>query len=105
MDEPGASSLSELVSDLIQNIDEAVFDEQIATALLTGIVGETDRFRNEKASPHTMTVSGILMAAGAINQLVSAKLEEPAPEPEPEPEPEQLEEPATEEVRQFNQKK
>ena len=72
-----ASSLSEMACDLVQALDDKVLDSQIATAFLTGIVAQTDRFRNEKASPHTMTVSGVLMSAGASTQLVSSKLEQP----------------------------
>lgn len=71
----GSSSLSEMVADLVQSIDDTVLDSQIATAFLTGIVAETDRFKNEKASPHTMSVAGAMMAAGASSQLVSTKLE------------------------------
>lgn len=75
--EHSASSLSEMVTDLVTALDKKLIDSQIATALLTGVVYETDRFRNEKSSPHTMSVSGILMEAGASTQLVAAKLEEP----------------------------
>lgn len=71
------SSLCQMTSDLVQALDSGVLDAQIATAFLTGIVAETDRFKNEKASPHTMSVAGILMAAGASPKLVSSKLEEP----------------------------
>ncbi len=71
----GASSLCEMVSDIVNELGKDAFDPQIATALLTGIVAETDRFSNEKASPHTMSVSGTLMAAGASSQLVASKLE------------------------------
>lgn len=81
-----ASSLCEMASDLVAEIDKNVVDAQIATALLTGMVAETDRFGNEKASPHTMSVAGVLMAAGASTQLVANKLQEPEPEPEVEPE-------------------
>lgn len=72
-----ASSLSELVTDLVEEIFADKIDEQIATALLTGIVAETDRFRNEKTSSRTMQMSAILMGAGANQQLVASKLEEP----------------------------
>lgn len=72
-----ASSLCEMVSDLVESLGKDLLDSQIATALLTGVVAETDRFRNEKATPHTMSVSGVLMSAGASTQLVAAKLEEP----------------------------
>lgn len=75
--EKDASSLSEMAADLVQELDQELFDSQIATAFLTGIVAETDRFRNEKASPHTMAIAGKLMAAGASTQLVSSKLEQP----------------------------
>jgi hypothetical protein len=72
-----SSSLSEMMSDLVGAFGDNLMDQQIATAFLTGVVAETDRFRNEKSSPHTMAVSGTLMAAGASTQLVASKLEEP----------------------------
>lgn len=72
-----ASSLSEMIISLIDGIDDKLVDNQIATALLTGIVAETDRFSNEKTSPTTMTLSAQLMAAGADQQLVASKLQEP----------------------------
>ena len=75
------SSLSELVSQLDGQLGRSVLDAQIATALLTGIVAETNRFSNNKTSSQTMTVSAKLMAAGANQQLVATKLEEP-PKPE-----------------------
>jgi len=76
-----ASSLSELVYDLGNALNKELLDGQIATALLTGIVAETARFSNEKTTPQTMSVSAALMAAGANQQLVASKLEEPAPAP------------------------
>ncbi|HSW65946.1 MAG TPA: hypothetical protein VLI54_02305 [Bacillota bacterium] len=82
-----ASSLSELVVELVDAIDKELLDGQMATAFLTGIVAETKRFSNDKTSPTTMTISAELMAAGANQQLVATKLEEelkPAPEPQKE---------------------
>lgn len=81
--DPTASSLSELVAELGQALGSDILDQQIATALLTGIVAETDRFRNEKTSARTMSASAALMAAGANQQLVAEKLEAPTQEPEP----------------------
>ena len=81
--DPAASSLSELVVQLIDAVDKKVMDGQMATALLTGIVAETDRFSNAKTSPTTMSISAELMAAGANQQLVATKLEPPAPPPPP----------------------
>ncbi len=79
--EPSASSLSELVAELAQAMGDDSFDEQIATALLTGIVAETNRFSNEKTSSQTMSISAALMSAGANQQLIATQLEEPADGP------------------------
>jgi hypothetical protein len=73
-----ASSLSELVSNLARDLGDSVLDGQIATALLTGIVAETQRFRNNKTTPRTMSISAELMAAGANQQLVAEQLDKPA---------------------------
>lgn len=81
-----ASSLCEMLMGISESLKSGVIDEQIATALLTGIVAETDRFSNEKTTPKAMTMSAQLMSAGANQQLISESLK-----PEPEPEPEQPE--------------
>ena len=73
--EPQASSLSELVTELTQVLGASLLDEQIATALLTGIVAETERFSNDKTSSVTMSMSAALMKAGANQQLVASKLD------------------------------
>lgn len=72
-----ASSLSEIVVAIINLMQSNnLLDNQMATALLTGIVAETDRFRNAKTSPSTMSISSQLMTAGANQQLIASKLEE-----------------------------
>jgi hypothetical protein len=78
-----ASSLSELITSISEELGPKLMDSQIATALLTGIVAETQRFSNEKTSPRTMSASATLMSAGANQQLVATKLEPPPPPPEP----------------------
>lgn len=83
--DPQASSLSELITELALEMGDNLLDNQIATALLTGIVAETKRFSNEKTSSQTMYASSALMAAGANQQLVATKLEEPAKPPAPLP--------------------
>jgi hypothetical protein len=85
--DPNASSLSELGVQLLDALDKKLIDGQIATSFLTGIVAETERFSNAKTSPQTMSISAELMAAGANQQLVATKLEEPAPVPPPRPAP------------------
>ena len=73
-----ASGVSEMVSDMLESLKTAkvTLDEQISTALLTGIVASTDRFSNELTSSRVMTVAAGLMASGANQQLIVARLEE-----------------------------
>lgn len=80
-----ASSLCEMLMSLSEALQSGLLDEQIATAVLTGIVAATDRFRNEHTSPRVMTMAAQLMAAGANQQLIAAKLEEGHELPEPVP--------------------
>ncbi|MET0979653.1 MAG: hypothetical protein ABWX90_00160 [Candidatus Saccharimonadales bacterium] len=73
-----ASSLSEMMVSLTDALksDKPLLDEQIATALLTGVVAATDRFSNNRTSSRVMTMAAQLMAAGANQQLIAAKLED-----------------------------
>jgi hypothetical protein len=75
--EPQASSLCELVAKLAKTLGQDLVDEQIATALLTGIVAETARFSNEKTTPQTMSISSELLTFGADQHLVATKLDQP----------------------------
>jgi nanoRNase/pAp phosphatase (c-di-AMP/oligoRNAs hydrolase) len=73
----GASSLSEMIANLTEDLSDEknpLLDEQIATALLTGVVAATDQFRNEKTSANTMTLAANLMAKGANQQLIASEL-------------------------------
>ncbi len=72
-----ASSVSEMVAMLTDGLGPEVLDAQVATALMTGIIAETDRFRNSSTTPEVMSISAKLMAAGANQQLIAEKLEEP----------------------------
>jgi hypothetical protein len=72
-----ASSLSEMLASLVDLMQPNSYDNQIATAFLAGIVSETDRFSNTKTTSATMSLSAKLMAAGANQQLVASKLQEP----------------------------
>lgn len=90
-DDPKASSLSEMVASLANDLGQDSLDGQIATAFLTGIVAQTERFRNARTSPTTMSISSALMAAGANQQLIATKLEEADEKPLKEEEAEQIE--------------
>ncbi len=74
-----SSSLSEMVTGLAEAMKDdkkkSLLDGPIATALLTGIVAETDRFSNENTSSKVMTVAASLMAAGADQQLIATELQ------------------------------
>jgi hypothetical protein len=80
-----ASSLAEMLVSLSEAFGPNLVDNQSATAFLTGIVAETDRFSNKKTSPKVMTMSAQLMAAGANQQLVISKLTPQAAAPPPQP--------------------
>ena len=71
-----ASSLSEMIASIADSFGSNLIDSQIATAFLTGIVAETERFSNEKTTPQVMNMSAILMSAGANQQLISTELSE-----------------------------
>lgn len=75
-----SSSLSEMVAGLAEALKtdktKSLLDASIATAFLTGIVAETDRFSNPHTTSRVMTVAAQLMAAGADQQLIVSKLEE-----------------------------
>lgn len=71
-----ASSYSEMLVSLSEALQSNLIDAQIATSLLTGIVAATKRFANTHTTPRVMTMAAQLMAAGANQQLIAAKLEE-----------------------------
>lgn len=77
-----ASSLSEMVVEIAGLITKDPLDTQMSTALMTGIVAETERFSNEKTTPRTMTIASRLLESGANQQLIATKLEEAMPIPE-----------------------
>ena len=82
-----ASSLCEMLVSISEAFGPGLIDAQMATAFLTGIVAETQRFSNSKTSPKVMTMSAQLMAAGANQQLIVSKLEPPPPPPPSPPPP------------------
>lgn len=72
--DPGASSVSEMVTKMILAIEgqDATLDKDIATALLAGIVAATGRFSNDRTNSDTMQLASKLMAMGADQQLISS---------------------------------
>jgi len=78
--DPATSSLSEMLVSISEAFGAGLIDNQMATAFLTGIVAETNRFSNAKTTPKVMTMAAQLMAAGANQQLIVSKLEPPMPQ-------------------------
>jgi len=70
------SSISEMVVGLADRLGLASFSEQVATALLTGIVASTDHFSNPRTSSNTMSIASKLMSFGANQQLISSQIME-----------------------------
>ena len=73
--EPGASSVCEMITKLTEQFRNCpALTQEVATALLTGIVSNTDRFMNEKTTPEVMGVASKLMQAGANQMLISMNI-------------------------------
>ncbi len=72
--DPGASSVSEMVTKLIFELEgkDTRLDKDVATALLTGIVAATGRFSNDRTNSDTLQLASKLMEMGADQQLISA---------------------------------
>lgn len=68
------SSISEMIVGLADKLGLASFSEQVATALLTGIVASTDHFSNPRTSSNTMSIASKLMSYGANQQLISSQI-------------------------------
>ena len=77
--DPSKSSVCEMVYDLINVLAIDSISQEVATALLTGILSATERFANNRTKPTTMAVASKLMEAGADQQLISSNILKPEP--------------------------
>lgn len=62
------SSSSEIIFNLISSIDEKLFDENISTNLLAGIISETESFQNKNTTPKAFLTAASLVSFGANKQ-------------------------------------
>lgn len=60
-----ATSISEMIFELIEHIDLNVLDEFIATNLLTGIISKTKSFKTNAVTPRSLAIASHLIASGA----------------------------------------
>lgn len=75
--EESASSVSEILVSLIEALESEhgkIMDDEIATALLLGIMTDTNLFQNQAATSKSLTVAAQLIAAGADRDLIAKKV-------------------------------
>ena len=72
--DPSKSSVCEMVYVLLGELEIDNTPQEVATALLTGILSATERFSNNRTKPTTMAVASKLMEAGADQQLISSNI-------------------------------
>ena len=65
-----ASSLCEIVVALSESLRSGMVDADIATVLLTGLMGATDKFTAPHTSAKSLTIAAQMMAAGGDQQKV-----------------------------------
>lgn len=73
-----ATSVSEIIFEILREFGHNVLDEQIATNLLAGIIAKTKSFRSLSATPKSLNIASHLIAQGArreeiINNLYRTK--------------------------------
>jgi len=69
-----ASSTSEVLFELLKKLGEEYINEDIATALLTGIISETKSFKSDSVKPHTLEIASKLIGMGANREKIISKL-------------------------------
>lgn len=69
-----ATSVSEIIFDLIKNLGEAYIDTNIATTILTGIISATQSFKTNNVTPHTLQIAGQLINHGAEREKIIQNL-------------------------------
>lgn len=76
------TSASAMALDLLNALgNPQLISPEVSTALLTGIVADTDRFSNSRTTPKTMELSAKLMNSGADHQLVTSSISGTHPHP------------------------
>ena len=63
-----ASSTAEILLELLKNYEETLIDEDIATALLAGIIGSTNSFQHASTTPNSFLRASELISYGARQQ-------------------------------------
>jgi nanoRNase/pAp phosphatase (c-di-AMP/oligoRNAs hydrolase) len=69
-----ATSVSEIIYDLINGYESSLIDESMATSLLTGIVAGTNSFQHSRTTPAAFLKASHLVSLGARQQEIVAQL-------------------------------
>lgn len=69
-----ATSNAEIIYRMFREKDAHLFDEDIATSLLAGVVSKTRSFKTPDVTPNTLGIASELMAAGARQEEVMRNL-------------------------------
>lgn len=72
--EPNTATLSEVVLHTISFLSENLFDKEISTPLLAGIIHESSNTLNSRLNPQTFEKIGFLVEQGADLKTISSKL-------------------------------
>lgn len=65
-----ASSISEIVGELLQNIDNENISKSCADCLLTGIISATHSFQKQNTTPNSMNLASYFIEKGADQQKI-----------------------------------
>jgi nanoRNase/pAp phosphatase (c-di-AMP/oligoRNAs hydrolase) len=68
------TSTSEAVAEIIRKISETDIDKTIATALLTGMIANTNSFKTKDIKPHTLSLASYLIGLGADREIIISEL-------------------------------
>lgn len=69
-----ATSNAEMIYRIFKEKESHLFDEDIATSLLAGVVSKTRSFKTPNVTPNTLSIASELMAAGARQEEVMRNL-------------------------------
>ncbi|MBD3310961.1 MAG: hypothetical protein GF349_00500 [Candidatus Magasanikbacteria bacterium] len=69
-----STSTAEIVYDLLKKMGEEYIDEDIATALLSGMIAKTRSFKTENVKPSTLAIAGKLISLGAKRDYIIQNL-------------------------------
>ncbi|MFA5070260.1 MAG: DHH family phosphoesterase [Patescibacteria group bacterium] len=69
-----ATSISEIIFELIKEMGADILNEQIATNLLAGIISKTKSFRTTSVTPKSLAIASHLVASGARREEIIKNL-------------------------------